>query len=169
MNILLSLLIYNPLEAYALILLCDVISGNNTKYNFKNFCMLCAFGFVNLCIQSMAAPFENTAMFPFVNSIAAYIIIPISLRCFYFIISGFDIGVRYSIISLFILCIFTLIISFIVNFIFGFTSFFYNSNILEEFVINVTNSSIQILLYTIIKRKELKYEERCKKYCGKIH
>lgn len=33
MNIPLSLLIYNPIEAYTLVLLCDIITGNDVRLN----------------------------------------------------------------------------------------------------------------------------------------
>ena len=40
MNIPLSLLIYNPIEAYTLILLGDIITGNDTKFNKKSIVVL---------------------------------------------------------------------------------------------------------------------------------
>ena len=51
MSVPLSLLIYNPIEAYILILLCDVIAENDTKFTIKRALLLWDFGATNLFIQ----------------------------------------------------------------------------------------------------------------------
>lgn len=53
MSVPLSLLIYNPIEAYILILLCDIITGENTKIGIRNIGKLYLLGAVNLLFQSI--------------------------------------------------------------------------------------------------------------------
>lgn len=48
MNIPLSLLIYNPIEAYALVLLCDIITGNRTRICVRLILYLYIFGAANI-------------------------------------------------------------------------------------------------------------------------
>ena len=51
MNIPLSLLIYNPIEAYTLVLLCDIITGSRTEFNRKLFPYLFVYSDINFLIQ----------------------------------------------------------------------------------------------------------------------
>lgn len=53
MNIPLSLLIYNPIEAYALVLLCDIITGNRTRICVRLILYLYIFGAANILIQNI--------------------------------------------------------------------------------------------------------------------
>ena len=110
MNIPLSLLIYNPIEAYTLVLLCDIITGNNTKFTFKNIPILWAFGFVNFVIQCIPNIIYGEYVFvPFIF-VMNYMVVPVSIFFFYRIIST-SITYKMCVISELINCIFIVVIS----------------------------------------------------------
>ncbi len=67
MNIPLSLLIYNPIEAYTMILLCDIITGNRTKFSIKMINSIYVFGAVNLAIQLVPCLFVGESYFALLN------------------------------------------------------------------------------------------------------
>lgn len=87
MNIPLSLLIYNPIEAYTLILLGDIITGNDTKFNKKSIVALWVFGTVNFVIQFLPNLVYGENCFLFVSFISNYLIIPVSMLFFYNLVS----------------------------------------------------------------------------------
>lgn len=59
MSVPLSLLIYNPIEAYILILLCDVIAENDTKFTIKRALLLWDFGATNMICSFQEVYFTN--------------------------------------------------------------------------------------------------------------
>lgn len=74
MNIPLSLLIYNPIEAYTLILLGDIITGNDTKFNKKSIVALWVFGTVNFVMQFLPNLVYGENCFLFVSCISNYLL-----------------------------------------------------------------------------------------------
>lgn len=74
MNIPLSLLIYNPIEAYTLILLGDIITGNDTKFNKKSIVALWVFGTVNFVMQFLPNLVYGENCFLFVSFISNYLL-----------------------------------------------------------------------------------------------
>lgn len=77
MNMLLSLLIYNPLEAYTLILLCDVIFGCHTKLCIKNIAITYLLGAVNFSFQQIPNIWYGDLTYLFANFLIMFIICPI--------------------------------------------------------------------------------------------
>lgn len=82
MNIPLSLLIYNPIEAYTMILLCDIITGSDTKIYIKKIPFIYLFSIVNLFIQSIPYLIQGTELFAIVNILTGYFIVSISIKYF---------------------------------------------------------------------------------------
>ena len=110
MNIPLSLLIYNPIEAYTMILLCDIITGNRTKINPKLVLYLYVFGAVNLCIQLFPTIWVNKPLFAILNIIVNYLFVPISIKIFYGIVTHKVTYFKCFIVEV-INCIFIIVIS----------------------------------------------------------
>ena len=163
MNIPLSLLIYNPIEAYTLILLCDTITGNDTKFNRKNIVILWVFGTVNFIIQYFPSFIENDNVFCTLMFIVCYVAMPFSLKYFYYIISLNSISMLRSVMAIFVSCIIIMVISFVFSVITNQNNILCNHNNLSEFIINMIIHILQIVVYNYIKRKSMEYEEFCKR------
>lgn len=158
MNILLSLLIYNPIEVYSMILLCDIITGNRTRICVKNIILIYTLSSINFCVQYVPVFVYESSLFIVFNVFCNYFIVPNILFLFYRKIGG-----RIEYWSVFIVqfvnCTFVLIVSFILNII-GICELFYNTDIFKEFVSNMIIFGLQILLYTlIINNRRLFYEK----------
>ena len=164
MNIPLSLLIYNPIEAYTIMLLCDVITGNNTKLSLKRIGLLYLYGTINLMIQVIPYIWYGRIQYLVLNIIISYIIAPLLLRLFYPIITGSSIVLRQAIVAMFILSVVTMVISNTYGILFGAHVLTCNDNEINEFIVNLIIFSVQISLYKIIIRKMDKYEKHCEKY-----
>lgn len=164
MNIPLSLLFYNPIEAYIIMLLCDVITGNNTKLSLKRIVLLYLYGTINLIIQVISYIWYGRIQYLVLNIIVSYIIAPLLLKLFYPIITGNSIVLRQAIVAMFILSVVTMVISNTYGMLFDTHVLTYNDNEINEFVVNLIIFSVQISLYKIIIRKMDKYEKHCKKY-----
>lgn len=165
MNILLSLLIYNPIEAYTLILLCDIITGNDTKFNKKNIATLWVFGTVNFIIQYLSSFAKQNGLFCILMFVTCYAAMPVSLKYFYYIISYNKISIVHSVVTIFISCIVIMIVSLSVSAITQERSLlFNNSNSIKiEFIINFLIHFLQIAIYTFIKKRINCYEKCCKR------
>lgn len=148
MNILLNLLIYNPIEAYTMILLCGVIRCSDIRLGRYKILKLFLLGSVNLFVQC-----------------SSFIITPILIKIFCLIVLNESVKIMHSFICVCIMSIFSIIISVIFGFIFNENILFYNNNVIYEFISNMLIFGVQILLYTIIKIKRGKYEEFCKINC----
>lgn len=158
MNILLSLLIYNPIEAYAMILLCDIITGNRTKICTKNIMLIYMLSSISFCVQYIPVFVYESSLFIVFNVFCNYFIVPNILFLFYREIGG---RIEYWAVFIvqFVNCTFVLISSFILN-IFGICELFYNTDILKEFVSNMIIFGLQILLYVlIVNNRRLFYEK----------
>ena len=140
MNIPLSLLIYNPIEAYTLILLCDIITGNNTKFTPKKILHLWYFGATNLLIQLIPFVWYGKWFFAILNIAINYIMIPASIMYHYKAISD----------------TFSLLIDKY--------NMFFPISILHEFITNMVIFFVQVILYSIIKYRRFLYEKRFKDY-----
>ena len=151
MNIPLSLLIYNPIEAYTMILLCDIITGNRTKINPKLVLYLYVFGAVNLCIQLFPTIWVNKPLFAILNIIVNYLFVPISIKIFYGIVTHN--------------CIFIIVISNIFVLFIESYNMFYTVNKFHEFITNMVIFFVQITLYLIIRFKAGNYYEKYCKSC----
>lgn len=163
MNILLSLLIYNPIEAYTLILLCDIITGNNTKFNSKNIVTLWVFGTINFIIQYLPSFIENDNMFCALMFVVCYVAMPFPLKYFYYIISSNIISMLRSIMAIFVSCIIIMVVSSVFSVITNQNNILCNHNNLSEFIINMIIHILQIVVYNYIKRKSMEYEKFCKR------
>ena len=164
MNILLSLLIYNPIEAYTLVLLCDIITGSRTEFNRKLFPYLFVYSDINFLIQCVPYIRYGCVGYTVLNVIAAYIIMPIILKKFYNLALHNSITWMQSFIAMFISGIFAIAIPIICDILFNIKTIFYNYNIFHEFMVNFAIFSLQILLYKIILLKRVYYEKHCKVY-----
>ena len=162
MNILLSLLIYNPIEAYTLVLLCSVISCNKVKYNTCMILKIYIFGVTNFIIQFIPYLWFGTIAYLVGNLLVAYIFTPIVLKVFYVRVIKKNLTICQSIVSVFIYCMFNIVIPMISDALFKTHTLFYNNDDLHEFVINIIIFFVQITLYKFIERKRIHYEEFCK-------
>lgn len=158
MNIPLSLLIYNPIEAYTMILLCDVINFKHTKFTLKNIVLLYGLSTINFCLQMIPYIWEGSITHIYGNMIVSYGVIPIVVRAFYKIMCG-DISYRIVFVAEMIICVYTVVLSMVLNAIFGFNNMFINDNILHEFITNSVIFVVQIVSYTFIKKWSIRYEE----------
>lgn len=161
MNVLLSLLIYNPIEAYTMILLCDVINFRHTKFTLKNIALLYGLSAINFGLQMIPYIWEGSIVHICGNMIVSYGIIPIIVRAFYKIMCG-DISYRRVFVAEMIICVYTVVLSMILNAAFGFNNMFINDNILHEFITNSVIFVVQIVSYTFIKKWSIRYEEHFK-------
>lgn len=160
MNTFLSLLIYNPLEAVAIILLCDILSGNRTRLSIRNVLFLYLFGGVSYCIQDIANLWFGDMNFIFANVLVVVLIYPFIIYTFYFMIYGKMARYRIFVVASLVDNTFILTISFILNMLFRNTNPFYNNDIKREFIIDITIFTILISLLIFIKKKEISYEKR---------
>lgn len=161
MNVPLSLLIYNPIEAYTMILLCDVINFRHTKFTLKNIALLYGLSAINFGLQMIPYIWEGSIVHICGNMIVSYGIIPIIVRAFYKIMCG-DISYRRVFVAEMIICVYTVVLSMILNAAFGFNNMFINDNILHEFITNSVIFVVQIVSYTFIKKWSIRYEEHFK-------
>lgn len=157
MNITLSLLIYNPIEAVSLILLCDVITGNDTKLNLKDVLTIYTFGAINFVIQYIPNLFPIGVTCLFFRIVNEFVLIPISIGYFYRKFN--NLTVRQSIVAQMINMTFALCINLILCTLFKFDCMIVNKNSLHEFIINMVIYSCQIIGYLIIKKRTKHYEE----------
>lgn len=158
MNILLSLLIYNPLEAYTMILLCDIITGNNTKFNKNKLIVLWKFGAVNFVIQYIPNIIYGLPAYVYLTLFFNYFITPISILFFYRELSE---SIKYwnCLVCQMVNCLFIIVVSNILNvFIYSY-NIFYPTNRFHELFSNFIIFFVQILLYTFIKHRRFYYEE----------
>ena len=88
MNIPLSLLIYNPIEAYAMILLCDIITGDRTKICAKNIMLIYMLSSISFCVQYIPVFVYESSLFIVLNVFCNYFIVPNILFLFYREIGG---------------------------------------------------------------------------------
>lgn len=168
MNIPLSLLIYNPIEVYTMILLCDVITGDNTKINTKTIGVVYLLGAVNLFFQCIPNLMYGSFLYIIINILVVFIIYPIFIYNVYTKVLYNYATFRNVLIAVFIENIFVLTLSSFIGFLFGGEIIFIHNNSVREFISNVVIFSLQILLYTFVKKRGRKYEERCKRNCEKI-
>lgn len=164
MNIPLSLLIYNPIEAYTMILLCDVITGNRTIFNKCLIFKLFVFSSFNLVIEELPYIWYGEWEYVMFNAISAYIMLPIVLKYFYNLFCKNRITIKQSIIAMFIISIFAMIIPIIFDLVFKTSTLFYNNNSLHEFIINFIILFLQIILYKFILAKRNFYEKHYERF-----
>lgn len=158
MNVPLSLIFYNPLEAYSIFLLCDVIIGYKAKFTIKNFWHIWVFGSCNFVLQSIPYFFYGYKLFAIINLLITYFVVPVSVKYFYGLYRC-KISYKRCVIAQLINSLFIIVISSIWSIFFGVDSIFYNSNELHEFITNITIYLLQILSYIFVKRKGLYYEK----------
>ena len=163
MNIPLSLLIYNPIEAYILILLCDIITGNNTKFTPKKILRLWYFGATNLLIQLIPFIWYGERFFAILNIVTNYTIIPVSIMYHYKAISC---NIKYfkCFISELVNCLFIIITSNTLSLLIDKYNMFFPINILHEFITNMIIFLVQAILYSTIKYRRFLYEKRFEDY-----
>ena len=162
MNILLSLLVYNPIEAYTLILLCDIITGSKTNVKIKTIPYFYIFGSVNMAIQLFPTIWVWKCWFAVINIFVNYFITPFSIMLFYGIVNS-KISYRKCFVVSAIECAFVIVISEIIVLFIKDYNMFYTENILYEFITNITIFSVQIILYSIIKIRGDCYYEKHRK------
>lgn len=168
MNIPLSLLIYNPIEAYTMILLCDVITGNNTNINTKTIGVMYLLGAVNLFFQCIPNLMYGSFLYIIINILVVFIIYPIFIYNVYTKALYNYATFRNILIAVFIENIFVLTLSSFMGLLFSGKIIFIHNNSVREFISNVVIFSLQILLYTFVKKRGHKYEKCCKRNCKKI-
>lgn len=161
MNILLSLLIYNPIEAYTLVLLCGIITGNDFKFNLKAIIYLYLFSTVNFINQIIPYFWYGSIIYAILNVVTGCIVTPILLKLFLSKVFYY-IPLRECFMAQFTSCIFIITISVILDIIFGTNNVFYNNDNLSEFIVNLVIFSVQISLYKIIEYRRNIYEKFCK-------
>lgn len=166
MNIPLSLLVYNPIEAYTLILLCDIISGKRTKFNIKTIPIIYVLGVVNFVIQWIPNFFYGTILFAILGLFNGYFVVSLSLKIVYKYLNC-EVSHDECILCQFINTIFIVVISSVMKFIFDIGDLFYNNNNLHEFIVNLVIFSVQIIIYNFIRRV-FDYEKRSKENRRKV-
>lgn len=166
MNIPLSLLIYNPLEAYTLVLLCDIITGRKTIFNIKSVPIIYIFGFINFIIQWIPNLFYGSILFAILGLFNGYFVVSFSLMLMYKYLSC-HVLYRECILCQLINTIFIVVISSVMKFTFNIGDLFYNNNNLHEFIVNLLIFSMQIITYNFI-RSVFNYEKYSKENCRKI-
>lgn len=162
MNIPLSLLIYNPIEAYALVLLCDIITGNRTRIYVRLILYLYIFGVANLLIQNIPNAWVSEPYFAIISIFMNYIVTPLSIKFFYKRICG-NITYKMCVMVSIIDCLFIIVISSIFDIFIKDYNMFYTENKYHEFVSNLVIFSVQITLYLIIRAKGEHYYEKLRK------
>lgn len=160
MNVPLSLLIYNPIEAYTLVLLCDIIIGRKTAFNIKSIPIIYIFGSINFIIQWIPNIFYGSILFVILGLFNGYFIVSFSLMLMYKCLSC-DVLYRKCILCQLINTIFIVVISSIMKFMFNIGDLFYNNNNLHEFIVNLLIFSMQIITYNFI-RSVFNYEKYSK-------
>lgn len=167
MNIPLSLLVYNPLEAYTAILLCDLITGNNTRLTIKNMWKLFLFSSLNVAVQLIPYLWYGEWIYSILNIIVAYIVIPLLLKHFYVSLFYGSINNIQPFIVMIIISIFAIVVPVILTFLFDINTIFYNYNGLYELIVNFAIFFLQIPLYKIMLIKRNKYEKHYQELCRK--
>lgn len=162
MNILLSLLIYNPVETYVLILLCDIINGHKTKFTRKTLWRLYLFSLLNFVVQISPYIWYGKIVYLIGNIVVAYIITPFTLKWFYVKFINNKLTTRQAFVAVFIYCIFAIVVPMVSDAVFKTHTLFYNNNNLHEFIVNFIIFFLQITLYKFIEKKGLYYEKFCK-------
>ena len=162
MSIPLSLLIYNPIEAYILILLCDIVTGRDTKVHIRNVWILYLFGAINLAFQNIPNFWYGERIYTLISIAEAFVIHPIIINILYSKAFQSKITAVQSVVVASIQAIFVLTISNIFGLCLNNQIMFFNDDILTEFICNFVIFFVQISLYTFIKRKECRYEKYCK-------
>ena len=150
MNFYLSLLIYNPLEAFILIYFCSIFGNFKLNKNILKECYI--LGSINLAVQYMGRNIENDALMFLYDIFISIIVTPILLFIF--------IRLFHNITDI-KLCIFSAIFNFLtlfaslflLNFIKGidviFTGFY--SEILHEFLLNIYIKIFQIFILYLLR------------------
>lgn len=165
MDIFLSILIYNPIEAFCFLLLCDMITGIKTKIGAWLIPYLYIFGVINIAVQSFPTIWVGEPCFALVNVFVNYFVTPFTLKIFYKCIGNF-ISYRRSFVAVAIECIFIIVISGVFGLFVKDYDMFYTYNKLHEFITNIVIFSIQIFLYLIIRTKGESYYEKHRKDCS---
>lgn len=165
MNIPLSLLIYNPIEVYTLVLLCDIIIGNDVRLNKKNVTFIYLLGFVNFVVQEIPNFWYGELEFLLFNLLFIFVISPFTLKYFYYKVSGKIVRHRIYVISVSISCIVIMLTTIILDFFSKSQILFYNNWWFSEFVSNIIIFTIQIPPYILIKKRGCHYEKCCKRNC----
>ena len=86
MNTILTLLIYNPLEAFFLIRFCDIISKR--KFVIKDIRKYYLYGFISFWLQCLPNILYGTDIFAISHVVSSIIILPIILYAYYNISVG---------------------------------------------------------------------------------
>lgn len=167
MSVPLSLLTYNPIEAYILILLCDIITGENTKIGIRNIGKLYLLGAVNLLFQSIPNLWYGENFYIFLSISEALTVHAIIIYIFYTKELHKNICIRQAFVAATIQTSFVIILSSSFGLLAKKRIIFFNESLVMEFISNLIISSIQLLLYTFIKKKGKVYEEYCKRDCRK--
>ncbi len=167
MNIPLSLLIYNPIEAYILILLCDIIAGENTKITIRNIWKLYLLGAVNLLFQNIPNLWYGKNFYILISISEALTVHAIIIYIFYIKVLHKSICIGQAFVAATIQTLFVIILSSSFGLLVKKRIIFFNESLVMEFISNLIISSIQLLLYTFIKKKGKIYEEHCKRDCKK--
>jgi hypothetical protein len=166
MNFILSFLIYNPLEAMIIILLMLLVSKNNMKIDaiILNSYIL---GTLNLVFQSMTELSYGTIIYPIIDVIVQFVILPVIL-CEY-CNRIMNIRLRfYKIYILRILCSFTTLIILLLFNRFSIVNIFANCIYVHQELF--ANLSIRIIQFAILRtvkimKGDAEYERTTKENC----
>lgn len=165
MNIPLSLLIYSPIEAYTIILLCGIIRGSDIKIGRYKILKLFIFGTITFLFQYIPYFWYGKIIFLILNIVITYFVLPVVIKIIFLIIFKENVALRQVLVCVFIMGVFSIITSTIFGIIFKNDILFYNNSILQEFILNFSILLLQIILYNFIRIKKDRYEKLCKGYC----
>lgn len=169
MNILWSLILYNPLEALTLILFCDMISKR--KFRFFDVLHCYILGTINLLFQISRMLFDNKIIILFLDLFVALVIMTITLNLYYNkqILSKSECEkttLKHSFCAIALNYVSIMISTFVLNSLFG---KIYDSNYTTsyyEFISNIFIRLIFLLIVGFISDWRLKYEKRTKEDCN---
>jgi hypothetical protein len=162
MNIHISLLIYNPIEAYTIILLCGIIRGSDIKIGRYKILKLFIFGTITFLFQYIPYFWYGKIIFLILNIVITYFVLPVVIKIIFLIIFKENVALRQVLVCVFIMGVFSIITSTIFGIIFKNDILFYNNSILQ---LNFSILLLQIILYNFIRIKKDRYEKLCKGYC----
>lgn len=164
MNILFSLLLYNPLESFVLIRFCDIFTKRKfNKYDFINCYVL---GAINLVVQNFRVVFDNRVNLLFYDLFTAFVPMSILLLIYYNKMCASckseNINFKISILAQTMNFLAISLMVMFSNTIFG---NIFNSNYVSdyyEFIVNILLKIFQIFVIIIINNGVIIYEKHFK-------
>lgn len=156
MNIILTLLIYNPLEAYFLIKFCDIFTKRKFILSDIKYCYI--MGGINYIIQSIPNIFYGTNYFMILQIFVIMLLLPVISWILYSYLITY-INFNKTLFAYMLLFITVVIVCFVILPIFTKTVCFYNMPLNIEFICNISLVCAREFILYIFKRGIYHYEK----------